>query len=256
MHAMLLILSLIPAQDAGKRTWQVDGAQREAIVRTPAKKSGKPPLVFVFHGHGGTMQHSERRMNMHDLWPEAVVVYPQGLPTKGQLTDPEGKKPGWQSMKGNESDRDLKFFDAMLETMMKDYNADPNRVYVTGHSNGGSFSYLLWQQRHDKLAAAAPSGAAGRNAQGLKPLPAIHFAGEKDPLVKFEWQERTMDLARTANNCDKEPKDWADKCKLYPSKSGTPYVVYTHPGGHEYPREAPALTVKFFKEHVRQTARP
>jgi polyhydroxybutyrate depolymerase len=31
--------------------------------------------------------------------------------------------------------------------------------------------------------------------------------------------------------------------------SGTPVVTFIHPGGHQFPAEAPALVAKFFKEH-------
>ena len=52
------------------------------------------------------------------------MVYPQGLNTPGKLTDPEGKKPGWQHGPGAEGDRDLKFFDAMLAEVRGDYKVD------------------------------------------------------------------------------------------------------------------------------------
>ncbi len=57
-------------------------------------------------------------------------------------------------------DRDLKFFDAMLDSMEKEYRVDPGRVYAAGHSNGGQFTYLLWQMRSDKIAAVETAAAA------------------------------------------------------------------------------------------------
>jgi len=36
---------------------------------------------------------AERKFSYHTLWPEALVVYPQGLPTAGKLTDPRGESP-------------------------------------------------------------------------------------------------------------------------------------------------------------------
>jgi polyhydroxybutyrate depolymerase len=254
MQAIMLALALAVGADPARQEWTVDDVKREALVVRPAKVENAP-LVFVFHGHGGSMQNSSRRMALHALWPEAVVVYPQGLPTKGRLTDPEGKKAGWQSGPGDEKDRDLKLFDAMFEAMLKD-KIDPNRVYVTGHSNGGGFTYLLWATRGEKLAAVAPSAAAGLQIiNKLKPLPCLHFAGEKDPLVKFEWQERMMTAVKKVNGCEGEPKEWGGQCKLYSSKGGTPLVTCIYDGGHEYHKEAPALTVKFFKEHTRPTSR-
>jgi hypothetical protein len=38
-------------------------------------------------------------------------------------------------------------------------------------------------------------------------------------------------------------------CTLYASPSGTPVVTLIHPGAHNFPPEAPALFVKFFKQH-------
>ncbi len=254
MQAVMLALALSVGAEPARQEWTLDDAKREALVVRPAKVENAP-VVFVFHGHGGSMQNSARRMNLHALWPEAVVVYAQGLPTKGALTDAEGKKAGWQRGPGDEKDRDLKFFDAMLESFAKD-KIDSSRVYVTGHSNGGGFTYLLWAMRGDKLAAVAPSAAAGfQFINRLKPLPCLHFAGEKDPLVKFEWQERMIAAVKKVNGCEEEPKEWGEKCKLYPSKTSTPLVTFIHDSGHEYHQDAPALTVKFFKEHTQPTAK-
>ena len=53
---------------------------------------------------------------------------------------------------GDQGDRDLKFFDEVLSTLKKEYKVDANRVYATGHSNGGAFTYLLWGERGDVFA--------------------------------------------------------------------------------------------------------
>lgn len=144
---------------AEPREWVVDGVPRQAVVHAPSAGKGPAPLLFVFHGHGGTAAHAARTYAFHTHWPEAVVVYPQGLNTPGQLNDPEGKKPGWQAAAGDQKDRDLKFFDAMLKSLTDEGVADPKRVYSTGHSNGGAFTYLLWAKRGEAFAAVAPSSA-------------------------------------------------------------------------------------------------
>ena len=231
----------------------MDGVVREALLHVPAKAQTEPcPLVFGFHGHGGNMNNAARMYHVHTLWPEAIVVYPQGLNTKGQLTDPEGKKPGWQGGVGAEGDRDLKFFDVMLSTLEKEFKVDPKRIYSTGHSNGGGFTYLLWAERGDKFAAFGPSAAASRRAlRDLKPKPMIHIAGENDPLVKFSWQKLTMEAVRRGNQCGEgTPWEGEKGCTLYRSKIGAPVVTFIHPGPHTYAGEAPALIVKFFKQHA------
>jgi len=110
---------------------------------------------------------------------------------------------------------------------------------------------LLWAERCDVFAAVAPSAAAFRVAGKLKPMPAMHLAGEHDALVKFTRQRLTMNAARKLNGCETEGKPWNKQCTIYPSKNGTPFVEFIHPGGHQFPKEAPALIVKFFKEHTR-----
>ncbi len=228
----------------------VDGVAREALIYVPsAAKTTATPVVFVFHGHGGNARQAARSFAMSQEWPDAISVYMQGLNTPGRLTDPEGKKPGWQKELGDQNDRDLKFFDAVLARLKQDYKVDGKRVYATGHSNGGAFTYLLWAERGDVFAAVAPSAAAFRDVRKLKPKPAMHLAGEQDTLVKFAWQKLTMDAVRKLNSCEREGKPWAELCKIYPSATGTPFVTYIHPGGHQFTQDAPALIVKFFKEH-------
>jgi len=228
----------------------VDGLARSTLIYAPpSAKSSPAPVVFVFHGHGGNSRNAERSFHIEQEWPEAIVVYMQGLPTVGQLTDPEGKRNGWQAAAGDNGDRDLKFFDAVLARLKQDYAVDGKHIYATGHSNGGGFTYLLWLTRNDVIAAVAPCSAVAKYAAQLQPKPALHIAGEKDPLVKFAWQQRMMDKIRQIDGCAATGEPWAPDCVLYPSAKGTPVVTFIHPGGHIVPGSAPALIVKFFKEH-------
>jgi len=265
-----------------RREWKIADDTREALVYVPATaKTNAAPIVFAFHGHGGSMKNAANTFRYHTIWPEAIVVYMQGLNTPGRLTDPEGKKPGWQHSVGAQDDRDLKFFDAVFASLKKDYKVDSKRIYSTGHSNGGGFTYLLWEARGKQFAAFAPSASIGRSlvekdpalARELMrrvgetstnlisvnptstnsvflPKPVLHVAGENDPLVKFEWQKLMMTALRKLNQCG-EGKPWEkeESCTIYESKVGAPVVTLIHPGTHKFPEEAPAIIVKFFKQH-------
>jgi len=248
----LLGWPIVRADTLARREWTVDGVARQALVYAPPQATTNAlPVIFAFHGHGGTMRFAANKFAIHTHWPAALVVYPQGLNTPGALVDPDGKQTGWQHAVGDHGDRDLKFFDAMLATLRKEYRVDDKCVYATGHSNGGFFSYLLWAARGDRLAAVAPVAAmAGRLLPDLKPKPVLHIAGQTDPLVKFAWQQATMDGLRKLNECG-PGQPWGDQpgCTLYPSKLGMPVVTCIVAGGHEYPATAPALIVQFFKEH-------
>ena len=247
-----LFLSLAMAADPApaRQEWKLDGVAREALVVEPAKTTEHPPLVFVFHGHGGTAKHAAEKYAYHKQWAEAVVVYPQGLNTPGKLTDPDGKKTGWQSGPGDQKDRDLKFVDAMLKSLLADRAIDPKRVYASGHSNGGGFTYLLWANRASSFAAFAPSAAVTR--EKLTPMPAMHIAGENDPLVKYDWQKRMLDTVRKVNGCDADGKPAGKFCTEYASKGGTPVVAYVHPGDHTFPADAPKRIVEFFQQHAKK----
>lgn len=252
---VLLLGEVSQAREPVRETWTVEGVEREALIFPPAVMSekGGAPVIFGFHGHGGNARNASRSFHFEDEWPEALVIYMQGLPTPGRLTDPEGKRNGWQHAAGDQGDRDLKFFDAVLATARERYSIDANRVYASGHSNGGGFTYLLWAERPEVFAAVAPSAAAGRkSAAKLTPKPVLHLASESDPLVKYEWQALMIDAVKKVNGCAAEGTAWAEGCTLYPSEKGTPLVVYRHAGGHKYPAAGPALIVKFFKEYARK----
>ncbi len=205
---LILVLGLWSASaraagDLQTLSFTVEGVARTALIYVPATaKTTATPLVFVFHGHGGNARQAARSFAMDRNWPEAISVYMQGLPTPGQLTDPQGRLPGWQRTVGDLGDRDLKFFDAVLARLKQDYQIDPKRIYATGHSNGAGFTYLLWLARGDVFAAFAPSSAVAKYVLQLKSKPVMHLAGEKDALVKFSWQKLMMEKLRQINGCD------------------------------------------------------
>lgn len=233
--------------------WRVGDTIRKALVYIPVNAKPNPtPVIFDFHGHGGTMQAVYKSHAFEKLWPDAIYICPQGLNTPGQLTDPDGKRAGWQSRSGILGDRDLKFFDEMLKTLQKDYKVDNKRIYATGHSNGGGFTYLLWAARSDIFAAVAPSSSSSRVIAQLKPKPMLHIMGEKDPLVKPEWQKITIAQVMKLNQCEADGKEIGQYLKHYSSKSGNDVELYVHPGGHTFPTGATVAIVNFFKQQVKK----
>lgn len=241
------------ARESVHRTWEIAGVSRQAELWLPEKTPTEgAPVVFLFHGHGGNAKQIARSMPIPQLWPEALVVCMQGLPTPGQLTDREGKRNGWQAAPGDQGDRDLAFFDAVLATVRHDYTVDARRIYATGHSNGGGFTYLLWATRRDVFAAFAPSSAvAGRFARRLTPAPVLHLAGRNDELVKFAWQERMIAHLRELNSCAPEGTRDGGFLTRYASASGNPTATFIHGGGHQLPAAATPAVVEFLRAQSR-----
>jgi len=233
------------------QTWTIDGVSRSALVAAP--KATQPgtrlPLVLVFHGHGGTSANAARTFRIHEAWPEAVVIYPQGLPTVGAITDPEGRLPGWQQLPGVNGDRDLHLTDAMLEWAKSHYAIDPARVFAAGHSNGGSMVYLLWAVRGDQFAAFAPSASVFRPALAATatPRPAFIVAGREDARVPFASQQRSLEAVLRLDKAAETGITWSGDARLHASTAGTDVISYVHPGGHAMPADTGALIVRFFK---------
>jgi len=232
----------------------VDGVPREAYAYIPSDSAKAPrPIVFAFHGHGGTMHTAARQFECEKFLPEAIVVYPQGLDTPGKLTDPDGNKSGWQSGIGDMADRDLKFFDALLAHMKSKYSIDEKRIYAAGHSNGGGFTYLLWAARGELFAAVAPMAALLGNAEDLKklvPKPVFHVAGRSDGLVQYAWQEKMINYIKRLNGCTVGVQGNNENITEYTSSKGAPLFTFIHDGGHEIRKDAIPYIIQFFKENA------
>jgi len=244
--------SLLPVPEPSHQIFTIEGAERKALVfppSAPSKKNGAP-VVFVFHGHGGNSQAAARKFRIQTHWPEAIVIYPQGLPSVGK-SDPEGKKSGWQKKVGHLNDRDLKFFDAMLEWAKKQYKCDTSRIYVAGHSNGGAMTYVLWSARSRLIAAFAPCAAVfGREVLSSEPKPAILLAGERDEVVPFENQERNISLILRLNQCKTPGVVRGKELTFYKSKIGAHVMTYVYAGAHPLPQNSGEVITKFFKDYV------
>jgi polyhydroxybutyrate depolymerase len=232
--------------------WTIDGVQRDAIVFAPQPgvAAVKHPLVFAFHGHGGNMQGTSIQMHIQTVWRGAIVVYPQGLNTITQVNPTP--LPGWQWKAGDQSDRDLKLFDAMVATMKQKFTVDPRRIYTTGFSNGGIFSYLLWAERPKTIAAVGEVAGRLDDSETLAvPRALLAIAGRQDTTDPFAMQVDSIDKARQADNATGGGVPCGPGCTLYPSAGGnkTPVKTIFHQGGHVYPPWAPLQIVTFFRFH-------
>ena len=227
--AVLALAFVLSARLAAAATisWMVDGVERFAIIYAPKSlPAGKLPLIFSFHGHGDDMENFQY-VGLQSAWPDAIVVYFQGLPSRDGYS-------GWQVEPGEYGDRDLKMVDVALAALKKKYNVDDNRIYATGFSNGAHFTYLLWAARPDVFAAFAPvAGRIRPTAMPKVPKPILIIGGERDQQVAFQDQRAAIGIATRVNG------------------AAAPVMTWIHPGGHEYPRPTSGKIAEFFHEHVR-----
>jgi polyhydroxybutyrate depolymerase len=243
--AMILCAHTAAAETSDVMTWKIDGETRRAIVYAPTANSagGKAPLVLSFHGHGDNVvnfQHTD----MHRAWPEAIVVYFQGLPSRRDGLS------GWQVEKGQDDDRDLRLVDAALASLGGKFKVDEARIYSTGFSNGANFTYLLWAERPRVFAAFAPvAGRLRPSVQPTHPKPLFHVAGTRDGTIPFADQQDAVETARRVDSVTGKGASCGSGCMIYGSPGAVPVMTWIHSGGHEYPDSTSERIAKFFRDH-------
>jgi polyhydroxybutyrate depolymerase len=147
------------------------------------------PLLFVLHGFGGTAADMKRYTAVEEELQRlgninVVVVYPNGTGAEAGLPQ------SWNA--GNccpfaiyEPVDDVAFFDLLIAKLGTQYNIDPQRVWVLGHSNGGMMAYRLACELSDKVTAIGVAAGALMvdTCTPTRPVSALHVHGEADLVV-------------------------------------------------------------------------
>lgn len=166
----------------------VNGRERSYLAYLPTSYDGTQalPLLFVFHGFGSS---PENIMGMADFNPLAdeqgvIVVYPRGSERPTQWYN------GTSVLRRGDDDRDIRFFDALLEDISSRWCVDAQRVYVVGFSMGGGMAHRLACERAERIAAfGTVAGAFSNIPNGCtpeRPVPVMALHGLADRVVPFE----------------------------------------------------------------------
>jgi polyhydroxybutyrate depolymerase len=181
------------------------GKERRYLLHVPPSYQARnpAPVVVMLHGGGGTADGARRETGWDEEADQEgfLSVFPQGLPplpdrpSSFLLNPPKWNDGANRSPAAREED-DTAYIRAVLDDLAKKANIDPNRIYVTGFSNGASMTFRLGVELNDRLAAIAPvSGHLFLNDIRLGyPLPLLFVIGTEDPLnplaggqVKTPW---------------------------------------------------------------------
>lgn len=224
------------------------GGSRAARVYPGEKSAQQPsPLVLVFHGLGDNAWNFADIVAFHEAWPEATVVYPEGLPRE----DRSGKR-GWHGFRDNDANGDMAYVDALLQVLAARYRVDPARIYVTGFSNGGHMTFNLLLDRPCRFAAFAPVGALGEYiADASTPRPVLYLFGREEPREYTEaWQQTVVALA-TLNHATGEKRALdSGLTEFVPGPGGESTVYGLYRAGHVWPYRGNEIIVRFFREHA------
>ena len=172
-------------------TLEHDGEDREYFLHVPAShdSSSSAPLLFNFHGFGGT---ASSQLDWSDFRALAdthgfLLVYPQGTELSGSTH--------WNSGLPGEDNKspadDFGFITALIEHISESYGVDSDRIYATGYSNGGFLSYSLACYHSDRFAAIAAVSSTMLNefdgdCAPVRAVPVFSANGTSDSTVPYE----------------------------------------------------------------------
>ncbi|WP_378187838.1 T9SS type A sorting domain-containing protein [Aquimarina sp. W85] len=214
----LLLISFITtvasyAQQVINTTLQHDGRTRQYRLYIPQSyDASKPaPLILNYHGFTNNINTQYNQSNFQQLAEDNqfIFVTPQGL----------GGLAGWainNSFGGNEDD--LGFSDALIDKIQSEYNINEKRIYATGFSNGGYFSYRMACELSPRIAAIA-SVAGSMTARWIDngqcrpqhPTPILQITGTNDRTIPIAGGglgksiQDVMEYWAAYNNADLTP---------------------------------------------------
>lgn len=171
--------------------------ERTYAVYTPAAPRSPAPVVLLLHGGLGSAEsvwESENGRSWRTLADEHgfLLVLPEGRP------DPtNADRHHWNDCRADidnddavSTEDDVGYIDALIDRLAVDVAVDPERIYVTGASNGGMMTFRLAMQLGGRFAAAAaiianlpdPSECPFEAA----PLPILIMNGTADPVIPYD----------------------------------------------------------------------
>lgn len=171
--ALLFIALVAAAQDRHLTyTSPIDNSPQPYRLYIPAQHATPAPLVIAMHGTGGNEN------TLFDDPPYQHVTLKQAADKYGMIVvSPHGR--GVTEYRGI-GEHDVL---SVLEEVRKKYPIDPERIYLTGHSMGGTGAAYLAMRHPDLFAAAAPLAAAYSYpwlARNLSSIPTLWIAGALD----------------------------------------------------------------------------
>jgi polyhydroxybutyrate depolymerase len=225
------------------------------------------PVVLVLHGTGGTAAwtlgetgwgKTAEREGFLAVLPEGTRADPARPP--GFLDNPQVWNDGSpRGALGQPGVDDVGFLRGVLADVRARYRVDPDRVYVTGFSNGAGMTFRLGVELSEQLAALAP--VAGHcplpDPRPARALPTLYLVGTEDPFIPLAGGELVSPwggevearpavaetLARWARGlgCPTEParvrNEDGVRVEVYgPGREGVEVLAYFIEGlGHHWP---------------------
>jgi polyhydroxybutyrate depolymerase len=216
----------------------------EVYVPSSYEASTPAPLVLLLHGYTSSGDGQESYFKFEPLAEERgfLYVHPDGT------IDESGNR-YWNATDaccsfGKNTPDDSSYVKAVIDQVSAEYNVDPKRIFLAGHSNGGFMSYRMACDHADTIAAIATLAGATFGTSAVcapsEPVSVLQVHGTDDAVIgyggdEFEGAivpsaEETVALWAGYNGCDPAPIDAPDQLDLDIVLDGTDSDVSTFDG--------------------------
>jgi len=207
-------------------------------------KGTAAPLLVLLHGYGTTGDIQSAYLGMEVAADKAGMVYvhPDGT------ADATGKQ-FWNAtdaccarVAGTDVD-DSAYLEAVIAKVASQYDIDPRRVYVAGHSNGGFMSYRMACDHADTVAAIASlEGATFADPAACRPsepVATLEIHGTGDHTIPYDGGSIG---GHAFPGAEQTVKTWAryDGCSLTPDAPA--------PADHAIVADLPDATVTSYSK--------
>jgi len=190
MRIVLILLSVIIISRFTHAQWNDQIPPNEVPVYLPPDydPTEKFPLVIFLHGYAP----------LTTAWYDILLPLQKDANAKGYIfAKPDGSQDGlgefyWAAtdaccdMWGNEPDH-VSYILALVDSIQKKYNIDPQRIHLVGHSNGGFLCHRMACEAPERFASVVSiSGAMWYDPSNCTPTEPIHVLsihGTFDPII-------------------------------------------------------------------------
>lgn len=162
-----------------------DGLQRKYYVYVPSGVKENAPMLFMLHGYGGTINQFVESTDLKEMAErdKVILVYPEGTPAIGLNH--------WNAFLRYEEVDDIGFITFLRNSLVEEYQADEDMVFIGGHSNGGFMAYTLACETNDLFKAymsisGLMSGETWETCDVDNETNIFQFHGTSDQIVPID----------------------------------------------------------------------
>lgn len=192
--ALITLLTLLAS--AAVNAQSIDLGRGDLPLKVPANYDADvpTPLVVLLHGYTSSGASQDSYMGFSELVDSYgfLFIAPDGI-----------KEPGgdenrfWNATPAccdffNTAVDDTAYVESIIASVRGEYNVDPTRIFLIGHSNGGFMSYRLAYEHSATIAAIASLAGANHSDERMPPANPVHILqihGTADGTIAYNGSD-------------------------------------------------------------------